>query len=117
MVRYQMMTDEQHAFLQDVAKLLIFVSHLDYKVTGGELWRPQETQNWYIEHGLSHAKDSNHLRRLAIDLNFLKDDKLVSCPAEVGEYWESLNPQNRWGGHFKSLPDYDHFERNVVVVA
>jgi hypothetical protein len=59
---------------------------------------------------------SNHLKRLAVDFNFFikgvltYTDPLVE---ELGKYWESLDPLNRWGGHFRDFYDAPHFERNV----
>ncbi len=107
---------EQHAFLQDVARLVIFADQAGFIVTGGELWRTPEQQSIYVKTGRSKTMASNHLRRLAIDLNFLKDGKLVwdvSAIKPVGDYWESLHPKNRWGGNWKNFKDVPHFERNV----
>lgn len=107
---------EQHAFLQDVARLVIFADQAGFIVTGGELWRTTEQQSIYVKTGRSKTMASNHLRRLAIDLNFLKDGKLVwdvSAIKPVGDYWESLHPKNRWGGNWKNFKDVPHFERNV----
>jgi hypothetical protein len=104
--------DDQFAFIQDVAKLIIKAVELGYVVTGGELYRTLEQQQYYVDHGLSHTMNSNHLRRLAIDLNVFKDGNVI-VPAELGVYWETLHPLNRWGGHFTMLKDTDHFERNI----
>ncbi len=107
---------EQHAFLQDVARLVIFADQAGFIVTGGELWRTPEQQAIYVKTNRSKTMASNHLRRLAIDLNFLKDGKLVwdvSAIKPVGDYWESLHPKNRWGGNWKNFKDVPHFERNV----
>ena len=104
--------EEQHAFLMDVAKLLVRASQLGYRITGGELYRTPEQEEIYLKEGLSHTLNSNHLRRLAIDINCFVGD-VATVPSDLGEYWESLNPLNRWGGHFSSLKDSDHFERNV----
>ncbi len=107
---------EQHAFLQDVARLVIFADQAGFIVTGGELWRTPEQQAIYVKTNRSKTMASNHLRRLAIDLNFLKDGKLVwdvSVIKPVGDYWESLHPKNRWGGNWKNFKDVPHFERNV----
>jgi len=68
--------------------------------------------------------NSYHLKRLAIDLNFFKPVeengqltyKLTyeqKDLEEFGKYWESLSPQNRWGGHFKNFKDTPHFERRL----
>ncbi len=108
---------EQAAFLLDAAKLIQYATEQGFVVTGGELWRTPEQQQVYVKTGRSKTMKSNHLRRLAIDLNFFRADKIVANKAElatVGRYWESLNPANRWGGNFKSIVDTPHFERNVL---
>lgn len=107
---------EQSAFLQDFAKLLTFAFSGGFDVTAGELWRPEEMQKIYFKAGKSKTMDSNHLRRLAGDLNFFLNGKWVQDKATlqpIGDYWESLNPKNRWGGNFKKFLDTPHFERNV----
>ena len=62
-----------------------------------------------------------HLKRLAIDINFFygeyylfsdktrkdEDFKLVE---PIGEYWESLNKANVWGGRWAKPYDPYHFE-------
>jgi len=85
-------------------------------VTAGEMWRSPEQQAIYFKTGRSKTMESKHLRRLAIDLNFFKDGELcynVETLRPVGQYWETLDPKNRWGGNFKSLKDVPHFERNA----
>jgi hypothetical protein len=66
---------------------------------------------------------SNHLRRLAVDLNFFMNDILVTDKAHlqpIGDYWESLSPENRWLGNTEkwfpgsTFIDCPHFERNAV---
>ena len=107
---------EQAAFLLDVCKLIEYATEQGWVVTGGELFRTAEQQEIYLRTGRSRTMASNHLRRLAIDLNFFRNGKLVWDKAQltpVGAYWESLNPKNRWGGNFRSLVDVPHFERNV----
>ena len=105
---------EQAAFAQDVAKLLQQAVALGYEVTFGEAYRTAEQQEWYVERGLSKTKDSYHLKRLAVDLNIFKDGELIDRPADLGAFWEGLNPLNHWGGNFTSIKDYDHFERTVT---
>lgn len=110
------MVKEQAAFLLDVTALVHFATGQGFQVTGGELFRTAEQQKIYVNTGRSKTMNSNHLRRLAIDLNFIKDGKLcydAKLLEPVGVYWESLNSKNRWGGHFKSFKDMPHFERNV----
>lgn len=58
----------------------------------------------------SGIRNSLHEVRLAVDFNlFDKDGKWLSATEDftvLGEYWEGLNPQCRWGGRFK---DGNHF--------
>lgn len=107
---------EQAAFLLDVCRLIQYATSQGWTVTGGELFRTLEQQQIHVKAGRSKTMNSNHLRRLAIDLNFFKDGKLVwdkNAIAPLGSYWETLHPKNRWGGNFRSLVDVPHFERNV----
>jgi len=107
---------EQAAFLLDVCKLINHATERGYVITAGELYRTLEQQQIYLKTGRSKTLNSNHLKRLAIDLNFFVNGKLTwdkKVLAPIGEYWESLSPKNKWGGNFKSLVDVPHFERNV----
>jgi len=102
---------EQWLFLQDVSKLIEYIKSHDLVCTGGELWRTAEQQKIYVDKGLSKTINSKHLERLAIDLNFIDHGKIIDCPNNVGDYWESLSVKNEWGGrwHFRDL---GHFQRN-----
>lgn len=126
---------EQHRFLVDAVKLLIFLmgkedrheivvaireilkhEHAGFTVTGGELHRSKEQQEFYVQTGRSRTMASNHLRRCALDLNFFQGGKLTYDKAKLqaaGEYWESLDPKNRWGGNWSSFVDVPHFERHI----
>ena len=106
----------QAEFLLDACKLIQYATEQGWTVTGGELYRTPEQQEIYLKTGRSKTMASNHLKRCAIDLNFFKNGQLTwdkQQLAPLGQYWESLNPKNRWGGNFKSLIDVPHFERNV----
>lgn len=110
------LSQEQAAFLMDACKLIQYATEQGWMVTGGELYRTPEQQEIYLKTGRSKTMASNHLKRCAIDLNFFKNGQLVwdkKLLAPLGQYWESLNPKNRWGGNFKSLIDVPHFERNI----
>ena len=109
-------TTEQAAFLLDMCKLIQKATDMGFVVTGGELARTVEQQQIYVKTGRSKTMNSIHLKRCAIDLNFFKDGKLtydVAVLKPVGDYWESLNPKNQWGGNWKSFKDVPHFERKV----
>lgn len=107
---------EQAAFLLDACKLVSKASEMGFTVTGGELYRSIEQQQIYMNTGKTKTMASNHLKRCAIDLNFFKDGRLVYDIAilkPVGDYWESLNPKNSWGGNWQKFPDLPHFQRSV----
>ena len=114
---------EQAAFLLDYCKLVQFATEQGFQVTAGELQRPVEMQEIYVRTGRSKTMNSWHIRRLAGDLNFVKDGVLCydyDSLEPIGRYWESLNPKNRWGGNFDKdwdpltgFKDLPHFERRV----
>ena len=110
------LSQEQASFLLDACALIKYATEQGFMVTGGELARTPEQQAIYVQTGRSKTLNSNHLKRLAIDLNFFKDGQIIwdkGILAPLGAFWESLHPKNRWGGNFKSLVDCPHFERNV----
>lgn len=110
----------QAAFLLDVCQLILRATDSGYVVTGGELWRTVEQQRIYVNQGLSKTMDSNHLKRMAIDLNFFVAGQLATVDQikPIGAFWEGLDPCNRWGGNFvnrlgEPWVDAPHFERNI----
>jgi hypothetical protein len=114
---------EQEAFATDVTVLLIQAWKMGYKVRIGEVWRPIEMQRIYVQQGRSKTMNSMHMKKCAIDLILLRDG--IICSREqikpLGEFWESINPKNRWGGNWRGLVDAGkssfvdapHFERLV----
>lgn len=107
---------EQAAFLRDVRKLLAKADELGIVVTGGELYRTPEQQEIYVKTGRSKTMHSIHLKRCAIDLNFFQNGRLTydkTLIKPLGDYWESLDPKNRWGGNWTRFVDVPHFERRV----
>ena len=107
---------EQAQFLMDACKLVVFATKQGFVVTGGELFRTPEQQEIYLKTGRSKTMNSYHLKRCAIDLNFFKGGVLVYDKAvlqPLGDYWESLNKKNSWGGNWNSFKDVPHFERRV----
>jgi len=62
-----------------------------------------------------HKRGSNHYNRMATD--FVLYDSDTGNPVsdgddprwvELGEFWETIDPLCRWGGHFIT-PDANHF--------
>lgn len=105
------MIEKQHLFLKLVARLILWVDEQpEYQLTGGELYRsPKEAQeNAAKGIGISN---SNHSKRLAIDLNLFINGQYVTASADykrLGDYWKALHPLCRWGGDF-AKPDGNHF--------
>lgn len=114
---------EQAVFLLQVAELIRKASELGFQASGGELFRTTEQQALHVQNGRSTTMNSQHLKRLAIDLNFFKTaaDGELKLTYEVeelrplGQFWESLDPANRWGGNWSSFKDTPHFERREGV--
>jgi len=111
------LSDHQWAFLKDLAHLISWVatSHPEMKLTAGELWRTEEQAELYYARGIGIV-DSKHRIRLAVDLNlFIHGNYRIDSESHkpLGDYWESLSPENRWGGNF-SKPDGCHYERQNI---
>lgn len=106
------LSDHQWEFLKDVATLICFAEEHGYKLTGSELYRTPEQAQLNAQKGIGIA-DSLHSQRCAIDLNlFINGQYRADSDAHkpLGEFWESLSPQNNWGGNFKRR-DGNHYER------
>jgi hypothetical protein len=107
------LVDKQSIFTQNMLKLVTFIiEHQKLKVTLGEAWRPPEMAQIYAKEGKGII-DSQHTKRLAIDLNlFDSNDNYITAeePYEIaGKYWLTLHPDNRWGGNFPRR-DFVHYE-------
>lgn len=110
---------EQSVFLLQVCELIRRAGELGFLVSGGELYRTPEQQALHVKNGRSTTMASQHLKRLAVDLNFFKTaadgtPQLfydVETLRPLGQYWESLDSANRWGGNWNNFKDTPHFER------
>tara|TARA_B100002019_G_C21241297_1_gene585725 strand:+ start:1303 stop:1641 length:339 start_codon:yes stop_codon:yes gene_type:complete len=110
------LSDEQWEFGKDIGKLIVYAEENGFKLTFGEAYRTVQQQKIYVKTGRSKTMRSKHMKRCAMDFNVFVDGKLTwdkEVIRPLGEYWESLNAKNRWGGNFKSFIDVPHFERNV----
>lgn len=102
----------QEQFSRHVVLLLAHAHRSGYEVRIGECERTIEQQQRYVATGRSKTMNSQHLKKCAIDLHFFKDGALC-YPAELGAFWEKLDPLNRWGGNFSTFKDGPHFERRA----
>lgn len=115
------LNEQQNIFMQHVSALINKAHELDLVITAGELYRTPEQQKLYVQAGRSKTMNSQHLKRMAIDLNFFirKPDGGLNLVYEhekirlLGQFWESLDSANRWGGNWSSFKDTPHFERRV----
>ena len=110
------LSDHQFEFLKDVVSLISYAMQKGFKLTFGEVYRTEYQQKWYVEKGYSSTMKSMHLKRLAVDINFFLDDNICTLKPileEVGMFWKSLSPLNRWGGDWTKPYDPFHFERHV----
>ena len=80
----------------------------------GEVERTQAQQEIYIKEGKSKTNNSMHLKRCAADLYIFKNGEWLQSKTQlqsIGDYWETLDKSNKWGGNFKNFIDTPHFER------
>lgn len=100
----------QDLFLQRACKVIEYARSLGYLITEGEAERTAEQAEIYAKQGKG-ILDSKHRARLAMDLNFYRDGKLVADRVSlepIGVYAEKIGLH--WGGRFKKLDDSRHFE-------
>lgn len=100
----------QERFSRDLVKLISYANSLGYEVRIGEVERTIEMQKLHMAAGRSTTMNSMHLKKCAADLHFTLNGTLL-YPKELGDYWESLDPLNQWGGNWKSFKDRPHFQR------
>jgi hypothetical protein len=101
----------QSTFAVNVALLILEMSKPPFTCTLGEAFRTSEQAAWDAARGIG-IKDSQHCKRLAVDLMIFHDG--VWCTdgesyRPFGEYWKTLNSLNRFGGDF-ARKDWVHFE-------
>ena len=100
----------QEKFSRDLASLLSYAFSKGYEARIGEVQRPLEMQKMHIAAGRSTTMNSMHLKKCAADIYFTKEDHLV-FPQDLGDYWESLDHLNKWGGNWKNFKDKPHYQR------
>jgi len=109
--------EAQWKFLKDVAILIAYIDREGCSASGGELQRTLEQQQMYVNTGKSQTLKSSHIQKLAIDLfifspsgQWVQDKKTLQ---RFGDFWESLDPKNEWGGNWTSFLDTPHFGRKL----
>lgn len=100
--------EKQSLFVKLVAQLIQKATEMGYELTFGEAYRTPEQAILNAKAGKG-IKNSVHCDRLAIDLNLFKDGRFLGSTEDhrkLGEWWEKLNPDCRWGGRFE---DGNHY--------
>ena len=120
------LNEQQALFALNVAKLIAYINEHGFSCTFGEAYRTPEQAAIYAKEGKG-ILHSLHCERLAIDLNLFSGTRKLRLYHDghyladshayepFGIYFETLNPLNKWGGHFhdisgRSKPDGNHFE-------
>jgi hypothetical protein len=103
-------SDRQKEFALNISKLIQHIFDSGCSCTLGEAYRTADQAALYARDGKG-ILNSQHRDRLAMDINlFSKDgkyEKKTESYSYFGKYWESLHPDNRWGGRYS---DGNHFE-------
>ena len=90
-------------FVRLLPRLIDFAYEQGWALTLSDLGNQQ---------GLIHMNNSLHELGLAADLNLFLNGvyQKTACPewTAIGEFWEGLDPDCRWGGRFAS-GDANHF--------
>ncbi len=118
----KLLSSQQHYFARDLAKLIDKIHELGLEVSLKDLYRSPECQQLMFDKGVSKARPgkSFHQKSLAIDLvvfeNLDDDPELepnwaFEAYQALGDYWQSLDSKNVWGGEWPKLRDAGHFER------
>ena len=102
--------EKQRLFVRLVGQLIAWAYANGYELTFGETVRSEATAAANAKKGTGIAR-SNHIIRLAVDLNLFvagsyQSDSSAHKP--LGDYWKTLDPLCRWGGDF-TKPDGNHY--------
>lgn len=115
------LSEKQRIFTRNIGCLIEEAYNLGLELTFGEAYRTREQQLIYFQTGASKTMNSNHLNRLAVDFNVFKNGNLTYRWEDIkplGDYWEALHEDNRWGGDWNKndikdgFIDTPHFEMN-----
>lgn len=127
------LSQHQSKFTYDVGKLISKAFELGIHLTFGEAQRTIDQQYLYFKgkkisnNGIledapkrSWTMNSMHIKKCAVDFNhfLVKADGTLELTYNVedlkvlGEYWESLDELNQWGGFWKNK-DVPHYQRTV----
>ena len=108
---------KQEIFSRCLSQLLVFAHTRGYELRFGEVERSAAAAE------VLGFGNSNHTRRIAVDLHLFRDGKYLTATRdhlELGEFWESLSAdwdgesiECAWGGRFSDGNHYSLEHRGV----
>lgn len=102
---------KQRKFVKNIGLLIAHAYNRGYELSLGDGYRDPRAFGYIGEKKNYGSANSNHKVRLAQDFNLFIEGiwmKKTEDFTDMGEYWESLDKENTWGGRFNS-PDGNHF--------
>lgn len=102
--------EKQRLFVRLVGDLIGWAYANGYELSFGETVRSEAAAAANAATGTGISR-SNHIVRLAIDLNLFRDGRYEpdsDAHKPLGDYWKTLDPLCRWGGDFKRR-DGNHY--------
>lgn len=105
------LSKKQRRFTECICVLIAWGIERGYEFTFGDAYRDKRVHGDFGEKKSYAASKSIHKIRLAVDLNLFADGEYITdgdheAYQALGEFWESLDSDARWGGRFK---DANHF--------
>ncbi len=105
------LSKKQQRFTGCIGQLITYAYSKGYGLTQGDSFRDERVHGGFNEQKSYSAARSVHKIRLANDFNLFIDDEYIKDGGhdawlDLGEYWESLDDDARWGGRFN---DANHF--------
>lgn len=111
------LNEKQVLFTATVGKFLAWCSQRGHQVILAEAFRTPEQAALYAKQGKG-IRNSNHTKKLAVDLFLMKDGKITWDNADyepLGKKWKSMHELASWGGDFKGRDSvHFSFEHNGV---
>jgi len=94
---------KQELFMRLLPMLIIKAHELGFEVRGGDLFRDPRSHGEYGEKPGYSASFSNHKLKIAVDLNLMRNGRLVQTTRghrKLGLWWEKQHELCVWGGQY-----------------
>ena len=102
--------ERQRLLTRLLPRLLDKAQALGFELTLGDGYRDPRVFGMPGEVKGYGSKWSGHKLRLAVDLNLFRNGTYLTATEDhkpLGDFWESLHPECRWGGRYQ---DGNHYE-------